>query len=120
MILCAVVLGITATAGALTRVIETKKTNVLAQQAWYDVSGTSDAPSALQVTSGPKASPTNSPSCNMDNEGNPCGAHLSFPNNDAPTSIPAGTTVQDLIDNYGASIVLDDDNNPEFTRQEQN
>lgn len=98
-------------------VVKVEKPKVVTQQVWYDVNGSSELPSDLQITSGPSSLPKNQPTCNMTNAGLPCGVHLSFPNNDAPSSVPAGTTVQDLIDNYGASIVLDGSSNPEFTRK---
>lgn len=97
--------------------VKVEKTKVVTQQVWYDVNGSSENASDLQITSGPASLPKNQPTCNMTNAGLPCGVHLSFPNNDAPSSVPAGTTVQDLIDNYGASIVLDGLGDPEFTRK---
>lgn len=120
LFLMTAVLGMAAAAWALNdnkaKDIQSAST-IVAQQVWYDVDGSSELPSDLEITSGPASLPKNQPTCNMTNAGLPCGVHLSFPNNDAPSSVPAGTTVQDLIDNYGASIILDGLGDPEFTRK---
>ncbi|MCY4781207.1 hypothetical protein ORI89_16210 [Sphingobacterium sp. UT-1RO-CII-1] len=98
-----------------------EKTAVLAQQAWIEVEAltNSEDPTDLNVKSGPSTSPPNSPDCNITNAGKPCAAHLSFPGALPPTSIPTGTTLQDLMDDYGATLVLDDEEKPEFTRKDQ-
>lgn len=115
------ILGIAFVAVAFEKVIDikhTKANNFVSQQVWYPINGPNESPSSLEIQGSPQSSAPNSPNCNLDNTGLPCSVHLEFPNNDAPNSVSSGTTVQDLINTYGASIVLDSENNPEFTRKE--
>lgn len=80
--------------------IESKAGKVLVDQ-WYFIDATSNATSDQEITSTTGSAP-NDPSCNTINLGLPCAVRLSF--SGSVPSLPAGTTVEEAVDDFGATV----------------
>ncbi|SDE94714.1 hypothetical protein SAMN05216464_11133 [Mucilaginibacter pineti] len=68
---------------------------------WYLIDASDNNPANQDITSTTGSAPS-SPGCNTTNTGVPCAVNLSF--SGAVPSIPAGTTVQEAVDDYGATV----------------